>query len=96
MSDMASASYSLAAVLESTAADSLAGDLQKLRGSPLDIVGEAVSRISTLCIQVLLSTALTWKADGVSLCISRPSGALLEAARILGLTDGQLAMGVEA
>jgi len=96
MSTTDPANFSLAAILESPAAGPLAAELQNLRGRPLVIAGDAVSRISSLCMQVLLSADLTWKADGISFCIAAPSEALQEAARILGLNDGQLAMGSAA
>lgn len=93
MTDPTPSGYSLAEVLDTTAASSLLADLQKLRGNPIEIAGGAVSRISALCVQVLLSAAMTWKADGMSFSINLPSDALREAMRVLGVNVGQIETG---
>ena len=89
MTDPTPKDYSLPEVLDSTAAGPLLADLQKLRGNPVEVAGGSVSRISALCVQVLLSAEKTWKADGVSFNVSSPSDALREALRILGVSDVQ-------
>jgi len=86
MTDQTTAkTYELPAVLDSTVATSLLADLLPLRGKPLRVSGEAVNRVSTSCLQVLLSAAATWKADGVPFSITAPSATLLESTRLLSI-----------
>jgi chemotaxis protein CheX len=87
-----SAIIELPEVLDSTTAAPLVVELQNLRGQPLEIGARSVGRVSTLCIQVLLSAATTWLDDNVAFQICAPSEAILEAIRILGLSEDQFAI----
>jgi chemotaxis protein CheX len=79
-------------ILESTAAAQLASELRSLNGHPVEIDAHAVGRISTLCIQVLLSAAVTWVADCIAFRIFNPSDAFLQAIHLLGLVEEQFAI----
>lgn len=92
MSENVMTTLSLSPTLESTAAAPLVAELLLLRGQPVTVAADTVSRASTPCMQVLLSAVATWKADGIPFHINGPSEGLLEAARLLGLSEEQLAM----
>lgn len=76
--------------LDATAATSLLNALLTKRGAPLDLRVDQVERITTPALQVLLSAAVTWRADGHRLRLTSSSEALAEAVRTLGLTLGDL------
>ncbi len=82
-----SSTYELPAVLDSTIAKQLLADLKPLQGKALSVNGAAVNRVSTPCLQVLLSAAATWKADGMVFNITTPSATLLESVRLLGIEN---------
>ncbi|HRO16474.1 MAG TPA: STAS domain-containing protein [Paracoccus sp. (in: a-proteobacteria)] len=71
--------------LDATAAAPLRETLMSLRGAALDLRADQVERIGTPPLQVLLSAAATWRADGCRLRLTDPSEALDEAVRTLGL-----------
>jgi chemotaxis protein CheX len=85
MTDQTITTFELPATLDSTMAPRLLADLLPLRGKPLRVSGEAVNRVSTSCLQVLLSAAATWKADGMPFSITTPSATLLESTRLLSI-----------
>lgn len=57
----------LTRVLDLRAATPLAEDLLAMRGRPVAIDASQVERLGGLCLQVLLSGAATWRADGMPL-----------------------------
>jgi chemotaxis protein CheX len=67
------------------AASPLAQQLLEMRGRPLVVDASQVEKISTPCLQVLLSAHATWARDNLTFGLFRPSQALLEALRILGI-----------
>ncbi len=67
------------------AAVALARTVREYRGTPLDIDASQVVEIGTLCLQVLLSAALTWRSDRESLSLVDPSEAFMTAMGHLGL-----------
>ena len=72
--------------LGSAAARPLAEQLIALRGAPLTVCAGSVRKMGAQCVQVLLSAAVTWRADGFSLGIENPSPEFEEALRLLGLS----------
>ena len=72
--------------LDATAAMPLLDALLSRRGTPLDLRVDHVERVATLPLQVLLSAAATWRADGHRLRLTGHSDVLDEAVRTLGLT----------
>jgi chemotaxis protein CheX len=74
----------------------LADQFRALRGAPLDIEAHGVKRLSALCVQVLLSAAASWRADGVALGFLEPSPECEESLRVLGLTPEALSAGAAA
>ena len=85
-----SANYALPQIMDSTFAPKLQSDLLGLLGSPVDVSGEAVERVSTLCLQVLLSAASTWTTGGHGFKIHHPSGPLMAAFNLLGIETDNL------
>ena len=77
----------LDAVLDVAAASPLAAMLGARRGADLDLDASGVERVNGLCLQVLLSAAKTWTADGARLSLRHPSAALLQVLRITGAED---------
>jgi chemotaxis protein CheX len=76
--------------LDLTAAQGLAGAFLAKRGCALLVEAHAVQRVSTQCIQVLLSAASTWRVDGVPLRILKPSPELVEAIGLIGIKPSDL------
>jgi chemotaxis protein CheX len=72
--------------LDHTAAKPLAEALLAKRGGPLDLRVGRLERVATAPLQVLLSTAATWRADGHRLRLSGRSPVLEDALQALGLT----------
>uniref|UniRef100_UPI003783CF50 STAS domain-containing protein n=1 Tax=Methylocella sp. TaxID=1978226 RepID=UPI003783CF50 len=54
----------LAATLDLKAAAPLAAELCSIRGADVLIDGAHVERLGGQCLQVLMSAAATWRADG--------------------------------
>jgi chemotaxis protein CheX len=72
-------------VLDLTAASPLAQSFLSHRGAALSVDASGVRRAGAQCLQVLLAAAATWKADGVSLRLEKPTEEFLECSRLLGL-----------
>jgi chemotaxis protein CheX len=71
-------------VLDIKAAAPLAGELLAMRGKAVEIDASRVKRVGGQCLQVLLSAAMTWKADGVALAIVNASGDFVDGLARLG------------
>ncbi len=82
-------------VLDMAAAAPLRVALTQRRGGDLDLDGGEVQRLNGLCLQVLLSAAKTWDADGVRLRLVEPSEPLMQTLRTTG-AHGLSALIVEA
>ncbi len=74
----------LGEVLDLKAAAPLAAALLARRGTDLEVDASEVRRLGGLCLQVLLSAASTWEADGATLTILNPAGAFEEGLDRLG------------
>ena len=81
----ATISHTLPASLDLTQATELARVLSAVRGSNILIDASGVERAGSQCLQVLLSAAASWQADGARFSVARPSDAFQDALRLLGL-----------
>jgi chemotaxis protein CheX len=72
-------------VLDLAAAAPLAKSFLSRRGAELAVDASRVRRLGAQCLQVLLAAAATWKADGVRLCLEKPTAEFLEGGRLLGV-----------
>ena len=86
-----STGMTLASELDIKAAAPLAAGLIAARGADLVLDASQVERVGAQCLQVLLSAAATWSADGQELAIEQPSAAFADAVRIAGLDLTQFA-----
>ena len=82
--------------LDLPAAAPLAESLLKCVGEDLVLDASEVRRLGGSCLQVLLSAARTWSAEGDALTLDRPSPQFVEDLRLFGLTAENLATGVES
>lgn len=82
--------------LGSAAARSLAETLLAARGAPVTLRAASVRRLGGQCVQVMLSAAATWRADGLALGIETPTPEFLEALRLLGLTVGAVTVSADS
>jgi len=85
MGKAASGSMTLPTELDIKAAGPLAADLLAVRGKQVALNASLVERVGAQCLQVLLSAAATWSADGAELTIEEPSPAFVEAIQTAGL-----------
>lgn len=81
---------SLPELLDLSAAEQLAASFLEKRGAELTVDASTVRRLSTPCVQVLLSAALTWKADNVPLRMVKPSSELTSTLNQLGINPAEL------
>lgn len=78
----------LPAVLDLPAAEPFCRSLRDaLMLEALDLDGSAVERVTTPCLQLLISASMSAAAQGVAFRISAPSPALRAAVADLGLGD---------
>ncbi|MCB1380155.1 MAG: STAS domain-containing protein [Alphaproteobacteria bacterium] len=78
---------SLGATMDAASLRELRDSLQSTRGLPIEIDASAVTRPSTLGLQLLMSAALTWRGDGLAFHLCDPSPPLVAAAQVLGATS---------
>jgi chemotaxis protein CheX len=88
--------YALPESLGAAAAPGLAEALRGLRGAALTLQAGGVRRMGAQAVQVLLSAAATWRADGGHLTIQEPSAEFREALRLLGLSVDSVTVGDRA
>ncbi|SFS86459.1 STAS domain-containing protein [Brevundimonas viscosa] len=74
----------LPAVLDLRAAGALTSEFLARRGQPLTVDASGVERLGGLSLQVLLSAAKTWAADGMDLTVAPVSEAFVEQCRAFG------------
>ncbi|MGI6851763.1 STAS domain-containing protein [Mesorhizobium sp. 1B3] len=80
----------LPAVMDITAAGSLASEILLHRGKDVTLDASGVERMGAQCLQVLLSTAATWSHDGMQLELGSPSPQFTEALETAGLVVDNL------
>jgi chemotaxis protein CheX len=71
-------------IMDLRAAAPLAREMLALRGVPVSLDASHVERLGGLCLQVLLSAQMTWRADNVALRVVAPSAPFLESAAAFG------------
>ncbi len=76
----------LAPILDLNAALPLAAEFLSHRGEEVTVDASRVQRLGGQCLQVLLSAAMTWKADETPLAVVNPSPDFIEWLRRLGLS----------
>lgn len=76
----------LPAALDLKAAGPLAAELLARRGGELRVDASRVRRLGGQCLQVLLSAALTWKADETPFALVRPSPDFVDGLNQLGIS----------
>lgn len=79
--------------LDAAAAPDLADRLRALRGRALELDASQVKSVGAQSVQVLLSAAVSWKAEGKDFRVISPSADFEEALRLLGLTVDTLTAG---
>ena len=76
--------FTLPAVIDTASVAALRNDLAERRGAPLEVDASNVQRVGGLGLQVLLSAARAWAADGQLLAITRRSDSFTEMLRLTG------------
>jgi chemotaxis protein CheX len=82
---MTQSALQLAETLDLVAAKPLAQSLIERRGASIVIDASSVQRVGAQCVQVLLSAASTWAADGHSLAVVNRSQGFVEGLELLGI-----------
>jgi len=72
--------------LDVIAAEQLTVELLNERGSALTVKADQVCRVTTPCVQVLVSGAATWRADDQPFEVIDASPEMIEAMEALGLS----------
>jgi chemotaxis protein CheX len=85
MTEASSGPLQLPDTLDLVAAKPLAQALLERRGADVAIDASSVLRVGAQCVQVLLSAASTWTADGHSLAIVNRSPGFVEGLQLLGI-----------
>lgn len=93
--EQARTGLTLPAQLDAAAALALQDALLGRRGTPLDIHAQAVTRIGTPAMAVLLAAAADWARDGLPLRLLQPSPAVRHAAATLALPHGAFPLSAE-
>jgi chemotaxis protein CheX len=79
-------------VLDLKAAAPLASAFLERRGAEILVDASRVEKLGGQCLQVLLSAALTWKADETPFGIVDASSNFLDGLAVLGVPAGDLAL----
>ncbi len=89
MGTAATGSITLPTELDIKAAIPLATELTAARGKDLALNASQIEKVGAQCLQVLLSAATTWEADGMELTVEEPSPAFSDAIQTAGLKLSQ-------
>ncbi len=76
--------------LDLAGAEALAAKLLGLRGEDLGLDASAMQRISGVGLELLISAALQWRADGKSLAVTGWSEPGLQSLQALGANPSEL------
>ena len=79
--------------LDLTASSALCAALKERRGNTIIIDAENVEHLGSQCLQVLISAAVTWRADNAELAYSGQSSAFSEALQNFGAPMDALVTG---
>ena len=77
-------------ILDLKAVTPLALEFLARRGAELEVDASRVRRLGAQCLQVLLSAAMTWRADDVPLTFADPSPDFLDGLTLLGMEASDL------
>ncbi|MDF1608831.1 STAS domain-containing protein [Hoeflea sp. YIM 152468] len=77
-------------VLDLNAASRLHEQVLALKGEDIDIDASDVSRVGAQCMQVLLSAAMTWRAEDQNFKVEKASDAFVKTLNLLGISDEAL------
>jgi len=77
-------------VLDLNAAGRLHEQVLAHRGADIDIDASDVGRVGAQCIQVLLSAAISWRAENLCFRVGKASAAFVKTLEILGISDEAL------
>ncbi len=83
--DHAARVVELPAILDLKAAGPLVAEFLRCRGEDLTVDASRVQRLGGQCLQVLLSAAMSWKADEVPLAFVNPSPDFVDGLARLGI-----------
>lgn len=78
--------------LQAAAIGQCLDDLKRLRGQPLTLDAKGVQFIGAQGIQLLISAAKSWRADGQDFKLVNLRVELRETPRLLGVSDLELAI----
>ena len=81
-------------VLDLKAATPLTVEFLTLRGRPVHVDASNVQRLGGQCLQVLLSAAMTWKADKIPFALVNVSGDFNEGLARLGVSATDFTGGI--
>jgi chemotaxis protein CheX len=76
--------------LDSGSVIALRDTLLTYRGSPLEVDAGQVRRTGTQALQILISAARTWRADGQRYALTHPSSEFLDTLALVGVAAEQL------
>lgn len=77
-------------VLDLNAAGRLHEEVLAHRGADIDIDASEVARVGAQCIQVLLSAAISWRAEDRCFKVGKASDAFTKTLELLGISDEAL------
>lgn len=78
----------LPSLLDASTAGQLLTKLVRIKGKPVVLDAASVERICVPAIQILISVAATWRANGLELSIANPSEQFHRAIGAIGLPPG--------
>jgi len=77
-------------VLDLNAAGRLHEEVLAHRGADIDIDASEVGRVGAQCVQVLLSAAISWRAENLCFKVEQASDAFTKTLELLGISDEAL------
>lgn len=77
-------------VLDLNAAGRLHEEVLAHRGADIDIDASEVGRVGAQCVQVLLSAAISWRAEDLCFKVAQASDVFNKTLELLGISDESL------
>ncbi len=76
-------------IMDIVGAEEFLGQLKDMNNSGVDIVldGNNIERLTTPCVQLMLSASVTAESNGVSFIVKNPSDVMFEVFEDIGLSD---------
>ena len=88
--EVGSAALILPDCLDASAAAAVKDMLLARRGNALVVDASQVRRVGAQSLQILIASARTWQADGMSYCVTNSSSELLDTIALIGLSREDL------